>query len=124
MNKQGFHMPTNMGRSRSSQNASFVQYEHHADPVDADDFDQSDNVESAEYIADDPSLHSGFTSDAQKKFDPSLFRVVVVGSLRMAFYDDEVVSVDVVSPTSDDCSIDIERWFADLLIGYAGKVSL
>jgi hypothetical protein len=101
-----------------------VQAQFHADPVDADDFDQSANVGSP----GDVSLfrhqyHRGFTNESQKRFDPALFTVVKFGSLRLAFYDGECVSADVIGP-KDDGTVDVDPWFMELVAQFGGRVSL
>lgn len=102
-----------------------VQAHFHADPIDADDFDQSANAGSP----GDVSLfrgvfHRGFTNETQRKFDPALLVVVRFGSLRLAAYDGEIVCADIIG-TKDDGTVDVDPWFVDLVAKtFSGKVSL
>jgi len=112
------------GRVASSRYCSNDQSAHHGDPVDADDFDQSANRGSPGDVSlFRPQQHSGFTNETQRKFDPALFRVEVIGSLRFAFYDGECVCVDIIG-TKDDPQMDVDKWFLELVGNFKGLVSL
>lgn len=116
--------PHSIGTCAIGHNCAAVQYSHHADPVDADDFDQSDNPGSPGDVSIfRGQYHRGFTSEAQKRFDPKLFQIVELGALQIIVYDGEVTGVNINGPGDAPKPV-IDDWFADLLVAYMGKVSL